>query len=65
MNPYTNRTLADSDRRIPSFKPLVLEILKQGLRLYDNFNDFIFYKHRFQKSCDSEKNIAVVNLDEI
>ena len=44
MNPYTNRPLADSDKRIPSFKPLVLEILKQGLRLYDNFNDFIFDK---------------------
>ena len=44
MNPYTNRPLADSDRRIPSFKPLVLEILKQGLKLYDNFNDFIFDK---------------------
>lgn len=38
MNPFTLRPLIDPDSQIPSFKPLVIEILKQGIPLFDNFN---------------------------
>ena len=41
MNPYTNQPLMNSSSRLPSFSEIVIELLRQRVPLFDNFNEML------------------------
>lgn len=44
MNPFTSKPLVSPEARIPSFIPLVLDMIRTGIPLFKNFNDEILIK---------------------